>query len=74
MLEKLNLVLPVSAEQVAHIAEGLESDMYGIYIRYQKSLGVLLNNWKHVLSDYYLTFDKVGKCLSSKTFIFYKIN
>lgn len=38
ILEKLNLVLPVSAEQVAHIAEDLESEMQEIFEKYQISM------------------------------------
>ena len=38
LLEKLNIALPVSPEQVAHISEDLVADMSGICKRYQISL------------------------------------
>ncbi len=38
VLEKMNITLPISAEQVAHIAENLSCDMHDICERYQISL------------------------------------
>ena len=37
-LEKINLALPISSEQVAHIAEDLVCDMSGVYRKYQIGL------------------------------------